>query len=68
MELAENVISDHSYVASAMVGISSARRLLADFGELVYRAEPEELDSLLLWRSGREGVRAEQTSTPNTGL
>ena len=61
MELAESVINDHSYVASAMVGISSASRLVVDFSDLVYRAEPEQLNCLLLWRAARQGVQAEET-------
>ncbi|XP_043206110.1 tetratricopeptide repeat protein 29-like isoform X1 [Amphibalanus amphitrite] len=60
VELAESVINDHSYVASAMVGISSASRLVVDFSDLVYRAEPEQLQSLLLWRAARQGVQAEE--------
>ena len=62
VELAESVINDHSYVASAMVGISSASRLVVDLSDLVYLAEPEQLGSLLLWRTARQGVQAEEAA------
>ncbi|XP_037087811.1 tetratricopeptide repeat protein 29-like [Pollicipes pollicipes] len=60
VELSENVINDHSYVASAMVGISSASRLLADFNELVYVWGDEELERVLAWKTAREGMHVEE--------